>query len=332
MTKFHINKHGVPAPCKAKAGNCPLGGDTGGDNHFDSIEEAEEYVNSKFSGEHGLLPGMSNIEDNKDENEFIKSAETNRDPYGSEKERAILKSKISSELYSDPMDEAAHASGHTLEDFIEERAGIELGNNTKHMKISESEFTKIAYDSFDDNGYENVGLTKDEFERNINFGELEDNLKDEIYNSTNGSKEWTLVKKDNVQSLVDNHIISDSGYRNRSNESSIKSTHNEMMNDLTSLVKKANPDLIEVDSDGNEVVSERGLSDFKGFVAKDLMKNSRLVINGEGFYIANSETYKKNFVEDYANSNPYILRDKPKPINRDSSKTVFERISGIFGR
>ena len=26
MAKFHINKHGVPAPCKAKPGNCPLGG------------------------------------------------------------------------------------------------------------------------------------------------------------------------------------------------------------------------------------------------------------------------------------------------------------------
>ena len=25
MSRFHINKHGVPAPCKAQAGKCPLG-------------------------------------------------------------------------------------------------------------------------------------------------------------------------------------------------------------------------------------------------------------------------------------------------------------------
>jgi hypothetical protein len=35
MSKFHINKHGVLALCKAREGNCPLGGDTDGKNHFD---------------------------------------------------------------------------------------------------------------------------------------------------------------------------------------------------------------------------------------------------------------------------------------------------------
>lgn len=25
MSRFHVNKHGVPAPCKVKAGKCPLG-------------------------------------------------------------------------------------------------------------------------------------------------------------------------------------------------------------------------------------------------------------------------------------------------------------------
>lgn len=33
MARFHINKHGVPAPCKAKSGNCPLGGD---EKHYNS--------------------------------------------------------------------------------------------------------------------------------------------------------------------------------------------------------------------------------------------------------------------------------------------------------
>lgn len=52
MAKFHIDKHGVPAPCKATKGNCPLGGD---DTHFDSQEAAQEYIDNKNESEHGLI-------------------------------------------------------------------------------------------------------------------------------------------------------------------------------------------------------------------------------------------------------------------------------------
>lgn len=41
MSRFHINKHGVPAPCKAKQGNCPFGGD---DQHFLSQEAAQAHA------------------------------------------------------------------------------------------------------------------------------------------------------------------------------------------------------------------------------------------------------------------------------------------------
>lgn len=51
--KFHINKHGVPAPCKAKVGNCPLGGD---ELHFDNIEEAQRIADKLAESEHGILP------------------------------------------------------------------------------------------------------------------------------------------------------------------------------------------------------------------------------------------------------------------------------------
>jgi len=56
MAKFHINKHGVPAPCRAKPGNCPLGGD---ETHFDNKEEAQKFIDKKNEKEHGLL--ASNI-------------------------------------------------------------------------------------------------------------------------------------------------------------------------------------------------------------------------------------------------------------------------------
>lgn len=52
MGKFHINKNGVPAPCRAKSGNCPLGGD---ETHFNNQEEAQEYIDNKSQGEFGLL-------------------------------------------------------------------------------------------------------------------------------------------------------------------------------------------------------------------------------------------------------------------------------------
>lgn len=58
MSKFHINKHGVPAPCKAIKGNCPLGGESGNENHFDTQEEAQEYADIENENEHGLLPGI----------------------------------------------------------------------------------------------------------------------------------------------------------------------------------------------------------------------------------------------------------------------------------
>lgn len=56
MSKFHINKHGVPAPCRAKKGNCPLGGEG---QHFDTQEEAQVYADKINEKAHDLLPGVN---------------------------------------------------------------------------------------------------------------------------------------------------------------------------------------------------------------------------------------------------------------------------------
>lgn len=56
MSKFHINKHGVPAPCRAQKGNCPLGGD---ESHFDTQEEAQVAADKINEQQHGILPGVS---------------------------------------------------------------------------------------------------------------------------------------------------------------------------------------------------------------------------------------------------------------------------------
>lgn len=52
MSKFHINKHGVPAPCKATEGNCPLGGD---EEHFSSQADAQAYADKVNEKEYGLI-------------------------------------------------------------------------------------------------------------------------------------------------------------------------------------------------------------------------------------------------------------------------------------
>lgn len=56
MSKFHINKHGVPAPCKAEKGKCPYGGE---DRHFNTLEEAQAYADKVNAATHGYLPGMN---------------------------------------------------------------------------------------------------------------------------------------------------------------------------------------------------------------------------------------------------------------------------------
>lgn len=58
MTKYHINNHGVPAPCRAKKGNCPYGGSDGTENHFNTEEEAQVYAKKILEGEYNFLPIM----------------------------------------------------------------------------------------------------------------------------------------------------------------------------------------------------------------------------------------------------------------------------------
>lgn len=58
MAKFHINKHGVPAPCHAKDGNCPLGGVSGNENHFDNLADAEKAADKINEGKFGILSNI----------------------------------------------------------------------------------------------------------------------------------------------------------------------------------------------------------------------------------------------------------------------------------
>lgn len=96
MSKFHVNKHGVPAPCKATKGNCPLGGD---ESHFDSKEEAQEYADKQNEKEYGVMPGMKShgeISQKEIEEYERKQYAKGNLRYADEDEKADL---IESELY-----------------------------------------------------------------------------------------------------------------------------------------------------------------------------------------------------------------------------------------
>lgn len=56
MAKFHINGKGIPAPCKAKSGNCPFGGS---DSHYDTIVDAQKAADKNNEAEHSILPNNS---------------------------------------------------------------------------------------------------------------------------------------------------------------------------------------------------------------------------------------------------------------------------------
>ena len=52
MAKYHINKKGIPAVCKAKDGNCPLGGN---EQHFGTKEDAQKFADEKNKELFGLI-------------------------------------------------------------------------------------------------------------------------------------------------------------------------------------------------------------------------------------------------------------------------------------
>lgn len=51
MTKYHIKADGTPGVCRAKTGNCPLGGEG---EHFKTAEEATQAGQEKLSKEMGM--------------------------------------------------------------------------------------------------------------------------------------------------------------------------------------------------------------------------------------------------------------------------------------
>ena len=57
MTRYHIAKDGKVKPCRAKVQPCPLKG-----SHFDTVEEAEVYLQHKYSSIYEYPPKKEILE------------------------------------------------------------------------------------------------------------------------------------------------------------------------------------------------------------------------------------------------------------------------------
>lgn len=65
MPKYHIGTNG-PGACRARVRVCPLGGESGTDNHFDSKDEAAAVHQKMLSEEHGLLKTSKKLPEDSD--------------------------------------------------------------------------------------------------------------------------------------------------------------------------------------------------------------------------------------------------------------------------
>lgn len=65
MPKYHIGING-PGACRARVRVCPLGGESGTENHFDSKDEAAAVHQKMLSEEHGLLKTSKRLSEDSD--------------------------------------------------------------------------------------------------------------------------------------------------------------------------------------------------------------------------------------------------------------------------
>lgn len=132
MSKFHINKHGVPAPCKATKGKCPLGGDSGEENHFDSKQDAQKAADQINESQHGLLPGKIAGDDSGKMTKQQELMASLRDP---NRQQQLVEKKTEESRKAHQEAEDAFKSADNPED--RRIAGYDLMNAEKDLKENE---------------------------------------------------------------------------------------------------------------------------------------------------------------------------------------------------
>lgn len=180
MAKFHINKHGVPAPCRATEGNCPLGGEG---EHFDKIEDAQAHADKVNAKNHGTLPGASQyeMELNEFEGELEEVTSTERAGFNSsltyEDSDSKIREKLEAqfgedtfvvEVYSedeDPLNYALHDNGGKVEEYYQALA--ELDESVFLWSPTEDDWSPRFAGSLREHLRENEGPVEDVYGRKM---------------------------------------------------------------------------------------------------------------------------------------------------------------------
>lgn len=62
--KYHVSSlTGVPGICRAKDGNCPYGGESGQENHYDTFGEAQKASQRLYRNDHDILPDSNHYKE-----------------------------------------------------------------------------------------------------------------------------------------------------------------------------------------------------------------------------------------------------------------------------
>lgn len=175
MSKFHINKHGVPAPCKAKPGNCPLGGD---ESHFDTKEEAQAHVDKINEQKHGIIAGINTQEDESDLLETSDGVRLKEGDYvfryvDDDDEDAIFHDDSEALDYIKHVIYAEEAHPELVSEGLEE---VEVTREMidRYQRNKEEEIKNRTQGSYQGNEYKTSAATRSALFRHM----TEDNLKD----------------------------------------------------------------------------------------------------------------------------------------------------------
>ena len=175
MAKYHINKQGIPTLCKAKKQPCPLG------EHFDTEEEANNYIQNEMSTEFGIMPTLKeNHVDNIEELYNLQMEKVKRKNFSSleneEKERTKL-AKLSE------MKQKGNTNEVLLKDVLSDLHSPDSGatisiNNDKTVTIPTTGFCASPYPQ-----YSKVFESSKEvnFDSVLNFVTEIQNIDDEIF-------------------------------------------------------------------------------------------------------------------------------------------------------
>ena len=158
MSKFHINKHGVPAPCKAKPGNCPFGG---GEKHFDNLEDAQNYATEQNENEFGILGGINilsgeRLEDLRNRRFYERynqgSGEFNQKEFSSEVNNFMSESvldELRDHDYKNVLVETMSKNGEYILSYYVEDELKEVMKNKEPNYFSKKDYNKVLSSSIE---------------------------------------------------------------------------------------------------------------------------------------------------------------------------------------